>query len=129
MSPVKTGGEFARVAKLLSKDARVDPPSAARAKGFGSKGLKVARKLFAFESSKGQLVVKLSKERVDALVAEGKGARFDPGHGRLMKEWIAVGPEHQRLWLRLAEEALQHAAHELRGGASSHSLLDSAPAE
>src|SRR3954470_2292389 len=42
--------EFSRLAARLSQDPRVDPPEIARAKGFGSKGLKVARKLFAFGS-------------------------------------------------------------------------------
>ena len=76
--------EFARLAATLSKDPRVDAPEVARAKGFGSKGLEVARKMFAFES-KSRLVVKLPRERVDELVSSGKGERFDPGHGRLMK--------------------------------------------
>jgi hypothetical protein len=101
---------FARLSAILSRDARVDDPSLARAKGFGSKGLKVARKLFAFRSSRGALVVKLSKERAGALVAAGTGEFYDPGHGRLMKEWIAVGPRASRLWLRLAREALENAA-------------------
>jgi hypothetical protein len=101
---------FARVAQTISKDPRVDDPSLARGKGFGSKGLKVARKLFAFLSSKEMLVLKLSADRVDALVAAGKGAQFDPGHGRLMKEWVAVEVRHRAQWLRLAREALDAAA-------------------
>jgi hypothetical protein len=34
------------------------------------------------------------------------GKRFDPGHGRVMKEWLVVrsGPE---TWLQLAREARQ----------------------
>jgi hypothetical protein len=103
-------GEFARLAEMISKDRRVDPPDRARAKGFGSKGLKVARKLFAFHSSKGRLVVKLPADRVEALVSEGNGERFDPGHGRLMKEWLAVGLARKTLWLRLLKEGLEFAA-------------------
>jgi len=55
-------------------------------------------------SSKGQFVVKLSEERVNALIAGGRGTRFDPGRGRLMKEWLVVTADH-RLWLPLAREA------------------------
>ena len=99
---------FARLAETLSKDPRVDDPGMARAKGFGSKGLKVAQKLFAFHS-KGRLVVKLPKDRVDALASSGKGKQFDPGHGRLMKEWAAVGVEAKALWPGLAREALEFA--------------------
>ena len=37
-----------------------------------------------------RLVVKLSQDRVDELLAAGAGDRFDPGHGRLMREWISL---------------------------------------
>src|SRR5438094_10438515 len=99
---------FAKLAETLSKDPRVDPPEMARSKGFGSKGLKVARKLFAFHS-KGRLVVKLPADRVEALVRAGTGERFDPGHGRLMKQWLAVPHNDKKLWPRLAREALEFA--------------------
>ena len=41
---------------------------------------------------KGRLVVKLPQDRVDELLAAGAGDRFDPGHGRLMREWISLAP-------------------------------------
>ena len=60
-------------------------------------------KIFAM-LTRGAFVVKLPKERVDDLVDAGKGKRFDPGHGRLMKEWISV--EAGALpWVALAKEA------------------------
>jgi hypothetical protein len=105
--------EFARLAETVSKDPRVDPPDVAKAKGFGSKGLKVARKLFAFHS-KARLVVKLPADRVDALVSEEKGERFDPGHGRLMKEWVAIGVARKSLWPKIAKEALELATRQVR---------------
>jgi len=73
-------------------------------KGFGSGALKVTGRIFAMMSSKGQFVVKLPKARADELVASGKVEYFDPGHGRLMKEWIAV-PAGKRSWVELAKEA------------------------
>lgn len=74
---------------------------------FGSAGLKFAGKVFAMEV-KGRLVVKPPAARVDALVAAG-AQRFDPGHGRLMREWasVAAGPGWD--WLALAREALEGA--------------------
>jgi hypothetical protein len=36
---------------------------------------------------KGRFVAKLPRGRVDELVSGGSGEYFDPGHGRLMKEW------------------------------------------
>jgi hypothetical protein len=73
-------------------------------KGFGSSGLKVNGKLFALLSDRtGQFVAKLPKARVEELVRAGKGEPFDPGHGRLMKEWIALLPG-QEDWTALARE-------------------------
>jgi len=37
----------------------------------------------------GRFVVKVPKKQADELVT-GKGKRFDPGHGGLMKEWVVV---------------------------------------
>ena len=73
-------------------------------RGFGSGSLKVNDKIFAMITSKGEFVVKLSKKRVDELVTAGKGERFDPGHGRLMKEWIAFSAGREK-WIELAKEA------------------------
>ena len=50
------------------------------------------------------LVVKLPKARVDELVERNRGKHFDPGHGRLMKEWLCVEPGALP-WLELAKEA------------------------
>jgi hypothetical protein len=72
--------------------------------------LKVGGKIFAMLSSKGEFVVKLPKARVDALIASGDGERFDPGHGRLMKEWLAVEPTSEAEWLPLAREAMAFVA-------------------
>lgn len=74
-----------------------------RGRKFGSNGLKTNGKLFAL-FTQGTLVVKLPKERVAALVERGVGKPFDPGHGRLMKEWLAV-TSPRASWLALAKEA------------------------
>jgi hypothetical protein len=76
-------------------------------KGFGSSALQVDGRIFAMVSSAGRFVVKLPGLRVEALEAEGVGGRFDPGHGRLMKEWLAIDPASTADWLALAREALQ----------------------
>jgi hypothetical protein len=65
--------------------------------------LTVKGKIFAM-LVKGRLVAKLPRERVDALVASGAGTHFDPGHGRLMKEWVTV-PIGGIPWVPLAQEA------------------------
>ncbi len=62
-----------------------------RGRMFGSVGLKVAGKVFAMVV-KSDLVVKLPAARVEELVASRTERPFDPGHGRLMKEWVALQP-------------------------------------
>ena len=74
-------------------------------KGFGASALKVGGKIFAMLSSREQFVVKLPRQRVDQLIASGSGERFDPGHGRIMKEWLALAPDSGEDWLALAREA------------------------
>ncbi|HTQ31975.1 MAG TPA: hypothetical protein VMI53_12260 [Opitutaceae bacterium] len=96
---------FAQIAAALTRRPKVTLGTSKK-KGFGSSALCVNDKIFAMVSSKGNFVVKLPADRVDALVAAGAGARFGPGHGRVMKEWFAADPKAAVNWLSLAEEAL-----------------------
>jgi hypothetical protein len=75
-------------------------------RGFGSAALKVRGKMFATLSPAGALVVKLPRQRVDALVADGQGRPFEPGPGRVMTEWLELNAASDRDWTSLAEEAL-----------------------
>jgi hypothetical protein len=59
--------------------------------------------------SRGQLVVKLPKRRVDQLVDAGAGERFDANKGRPMKEWLRVATGREADWDGLAAEALAFA--------------------
>ena len=58
-------------------------------------------------SSQGRFVVKLPAKRVDALIESGDGTRYDPGPGRLMREWLCLEPSSHLDWLDLAREALE----------------------
>jgi hypothetical protein len=100
--PTRLETRFSLIISAFADDRKVAPPGTG--KGFGSGALKVNGKIFAMISSKGQFVVKLSEERVNELVAAGKGSRFDPGRGRVMKEWLVVTADHA-LWIPLAKEA------------------------
>jgi hypothetical protein len=75
-------------------------------RGFGASALKVGGRIFAMLSSRGDFVVKLHRERVDSLVASGDGDHFDPGHGRLLREWVAIRADPDLDWFSLAEEGL-----------------------
>ena len=78
---------FAPVVSAFARDRSVR-----RGKMFSSSNvLSVNGKIFAM-LVKGELVVKLPKQRVDELVAARAGTYFEPGHGRLMKQWISISP-------------------------------------
>jgi TfoX/Sxy family transcriptional regulator of competence genes len=73
--------------------------------GFGTnEGLRVSGKIFAM-LVRGELVVKLPRDRVDELVDAGAARRFDAGKGRPMKEWASVPASASRRWRGLVEEA------------------------
>jgi hypothetical protein len=80
-----------------------DPSQGAR-HAFGATSLKANGRIFAM-LSRDRLVVKLPRGRVDELVDSGVGDRFDPGHGRLQKEWLSLRPGVEDEWLTLASEA------------------------
>lgn len=72
---------------------------------FGTEGLRVRSKVYAFVVHDGSLVVKLSEERVGELVAAGTAAPMIM-RGRPMREWAEVrmdaGPQ---TWESLMDEA------------------------
>jgi hypothetical protein len=106
--PIDPKQRYAKLVETITKHSAVKVGSAGR--GFGSSALKINNKIFAMLSSKGDFVVKLPRIRVDSLVASESGERFDPGRGRLMKEWLAVEPTSDEDWLALAEEAMHYVA-------------------
>ena len=110
-SSVTPEERYAALVAALRGSPDVTPPEGRQArKGFGAAELKVKNKIFAMLTG-GRLVVKLPRQRVDALVAAGAGERFDPRRdGRLMKEWLALAPESDLEWLPLAREAMSFVA-------------------
>lgn len=100
---------FAALAEKFSGEPGVDFGQGTK-KGFGASALKVNGKIFAMVSSADEFVVKLPRARVEELEASGIGHRFDPGHGRLMKEWLAVRANAASHWPGLAREALHFVA-------------------
>jgi hypothetical protein len=77
-----------------------------RKRGFGPTALCIDDKIFAMLTSSAQFVVRLPEQRVDALVAAGRGERFEPSHGQWMKQWLVAGATLEEHWLLLAEESL-----------------------
>jgi hypothetical protein len=81
----------------------VAPPSGGR--GFGRGALRQDGKIFAM-LVRDRLVVKLLATRVDELVAQDDGERFDANKGTPMKEWFSLDPDSGLAWSELACEAL-----------------------
>ncbi|MGH3001645.1 MAG: hypothetical protein ACRDM1_03075 [Gaiellaceae bacterium] len=95
---------FARLVERYADDPPVSVPIPGPERRFGDAALKVGGKIFAM-TSKGRLVVKLPRQRVDELISSNAGSRFDPGHGRLMKEWVTIDAAEGGSWSALADEA------------------------
>jgi TfoX/Sxy family transcriptional regulator of competence genes len=95
-----------RYAELVAKFAGRRDVSSVHGKGFGSTGqLKIDRRIFAM-LVRGELVVKLPREKVAELVASGDGKYFDAGKGKPMREWFVLSPASKKQWLPLAEQAM-----------------------
>ncbi len=106
-APAPVNGERGLFEPIYREFRRL--PGIAESRMFGSVGLKVDNKVFAM-LVKDRLVVKLPKDRVDSLIAGRDGKHFDPGHGRLMKEWVAVRAMAPKQWIGLAREAMRFVA-------------------
>ena len=83
-------------------NALLGEPGVVEGTMFGMDCLKVGGRVFA-GSWRGGVVVKVPRERVAELVAAGDGAPFDPGMGRVMREWVLVADPGA--WEPLAREA------------------------
>ena len=96
---------YDQIIRVFAADPGVTVGGGKGKKGFGANALRTRDKIFAMVTSADAFVVKLPKKRVDELVAAKAGKRFEPGPGRVMKEWIELDPTAQASWLPLAKEA------------------------
>lgn len=74
---------------------------------FGSEGLRIRGKVFAFVGYRGGLVVKVPEARAADLVATGDVERMVMRE-RPMREWLLVDAEHAPLWPGLVAEAFAY---------------------
>ncbi|BDV29451.1 hypothetical protein Microterr_01110 [Microbacterium terricola] len=74
---------------------------------FGSEGLRIRGKVFAFVGYRGALVVKVPAARADELVAAGEVERMVI-RDRTLREWIVVGPDRAVAWPPLTAEAFAY---------------------
>lgn len=73
---------------------------------MSSRCLRVGAEFLALVDHKGSgLVVKLSRERVAALIAAGDGRPFAPA-GKVFREWVSVPEPDRARWAELLREGV-----------------------
>ena len=88
----------------LTDDLLYDP-AVGRSTMMGYPCVRRAGRFFAsFDTQAEALVVKLPRERVAELVADGTGEPFAP-NGRVFREWVTVLEPDPDVWERLLAEA------------------------
>jgi hypothetical protein len=121
--------EFAGADEGDGAEGVTPPPGGS---GFGRGALRYRGKIFAM-FVRGQLVLKLPRDRVDELVADGHGTRFDANKGTPMKEWFSLDPESDLAWSPLACEALAFSrsarGHKARGHNKGGGLAGPPPSQ
>ncbi len=90
---------FWQLADVLIAEGKAERGTMMRMECLRTKGKFVAG--IAFE---GELVVKLSRERVAELVSSGKGQAFAPA-GKVFKEWVAFATYDRQQWDAMIREA------------------------
>ncbi len=94
----------ALVARMLAEGEATYGGTGGARRAFGSTSLKTDGKIFAM-LVKERLVVKLPAARVEELTGQRIGEQFDPGHGRVQKEWLSVAGDDPAEWHALATES------------------------
>ena len=70
--------------------------------------LKIKKKMFVF-LTKDNITVKLPKERVTELLESCEGLPYDPGNGKIMKEWVTIPLQSSEKWTAFVEEGMRFA--------------------
>ena len=89
MPPVEPVQRFAALVDAVSGEPDVRLPDSAGGRRFGSETLRVGGSIAAM-LVQGRVVLKLPRDRVEGLVADGDGEPFLDGRGRAMREWVAL---------------------------------------
>lgn len=74
---------------------------------FGSEGLRIRGKIFAFVGYLNGLVVKVPEGRANEIVATGTAERMTMRE-RTMREWLFVGRDEHEHWRALIAEAFAY---------------------
>ena len=53
--------------------------------------------------------MKLPEERVTELLNSGEGLPYDPGNGKIMKEWVIIPLKYSDKWIDYVKEGMRFA--------------------
>jgi hypothetical protein len=82
--------------------------------GFGGNdGLRIDGRIFAMVV-RGELVVKLPRARAAAMTERLEARPFEPGTGRVMREWVSVPVDRADAWPGLVDEAFAYVSRQRR---------------
>jgi hypothetical protein len=96
---------WAIAAHLMAEDPRIVEGTI-----MNGRCLRVGREFLALVDFQGSgMVVKLPRDRVDALIAAGVGRPFAPA-GRVFREWVALPHPDRRRWEALLREGISFVA-------------------
>jgi len=90
----------------LIEELRAADPRVEEGTIMGGRCARVAGEFLALVDFKGSgLVVKLPKDRVDALIARRRGQPFAPA-GKVFKNWVSIPKRDRRVWRSLLQEGV-----------------------
>lgn len=102
----KTNPDAVELFWHLAAELMSEHPSVVEGTIMNGRCLRVGKEFLALVDYKGSgLVVKLSKQRVEELLASGVGQPFAPA-GRVFKEWVSVPKPDRRTWRALLREGV-----------------------
>ena len=108
-SPPASGGDDARALYDALTDDLLYDPAVGRATMMGYPCVRLAGRFVAsYDAKLGGLVVKLPRERILQLVADGTGEPFAPA-GKIFREWISIPAVDRDQWHMLLAEAVDFA--------------------
>jgi hypothetical protein len=111
--PEAAGGDEARELYDELTDDLLYDPAVGRATMMGFPCVRLAGTFLAtYDGKAGCLVLKLPRERVAALIANGSGETFAPA-GKAFREWVSIHTIDRDLWQQLLAEAVQFARQQL----------------
>ncbi len=94
----------------LIDELRLDDPRVEEGTIMNGRCARVAGEFLALVDFKGSgMVVKLPRDRVDELIAQGIGRPFAPAN-RVFREWVSVPIRDRRRWRALLRESVRFVA-------------------